>query len=85
MSTLSQFVGGGIRSTQRGLIVIPGTDLTATATISAVDVSKSQLRLLGTASNGVADIALTNSTTITATRNGSSVANRLSWELTEWR
>jgi hypothetical protein len=78
MSVLSQFYGNGspIKSIQRGTITIDRNSLTGTATIDAVNTSKTMLNLLGftIGSNaaGTAEyltrIALTNSTTITATR-----------------
>ena len=97
MSTLSQFFGGGIKSIQRGTITIPTTTNSATATISSVTTSKSELRLLGgrvdTAATTAAlaqslpEIQLTNATTITATRGaptGAVPVVVVSWELTEW-
>ena len=73
MSTLTQFTGGGIKSVQRGTITVSATN--ATATINAVNLSKSTLVYLGqsgyystTSFEGVSDvrIALTSSTQITA-------------------
>lgn len=92
MSNFSQFTGGGgIKSIQRGVMTFPSTAAgTATATITAVNTAKSELRLLGVSSNGgtaadqVLRISLTNSTTITATKEGASSQPSLSWELTEW-
>lgn len=94
MSTFSQFTGGGgIKSIQRGTITFSGMATTATATISSVDTSKSELRALGetcSASTALTEvfnrIALTNSTTITATRAtaANSITTIVSWELTEW-
>lgn len=85
MSTLSQFFGaGGIKSIQRGVISInTGTTNTGTATIAAVNTSKSDLTLLG--ANGqsfntavAARVELTNATTVTATvRNGSGVSTQV--------
>lgn len=81
-----------IRSIRRGVIAY-STD-TGTATLSpAVDVSKCELRDLGASigsSGSASDVAkcrltLTNSTTITSTRNavtGGAVSH--SYELTEW-
>ena len=92
MSTMSQFFGGGttIRSIQRGVILMNGTT-TATATISAVTTSKTELRLLGFRPQSTNQIdatlgilQLTNSTTITATRDTTSGSTNISWELTEW-
>lgn len=95
MSNLTQFSSGGIKSIQRGTITISGTALTATATITAVDTAKSELRHLGVSSNPPAStidheyalrLSLTNSTTITATRAAApnSTSAIVSWELTEW-
>jgi len=83
MSTLSQFSGGGIKSIQRGTITFTNTGNNyvspSTATISAVNTAKTMLNFCGCASgssysnsNGVAvvaSVALTNSTTVTASFN----------------
>lgn len=88
MSNISQFGGGAIKSIQRGTIT--ATTAGATATISAVNTYKTELRFLGgsgvdttgTSYAIVPRIVLTNSTTITATvPNNVAVA---SWELTEF-
>lgn len=73
MSTLSQFSGGGIKSIQRGVISAYSTS--ATATITAVNTSKTMLNFCGVtlgyvggstpAQSESAYISLTNSTTIT--------------------
>jgi hypothetical protein len=95
MSTTTQFFSGGIKSIQRGVINIPTTTGSATATISSVTTGKSELRLLGqridtAASTAVVvqsfpTIELTNATTITATRGAAAVSVvNVSWELTEW-
>jgi len=75
MSTLSQFVSRSpIKSIQRGTITISNAAVTATATISSVTTSKTQLNYLGTSTNNagliysLVRIALTSSTVITATR-----------------
>lgn len=82
-----------IKSIQRGSIAITGTNATATATITSVTTAKTRLRFLGAytgqASTGSwcpgATIALTNSTTITATRiAATSGTHTVSWELTEF-
>lgn len=82
---ISQFYGS-VKSIQRGTVTITAST-SGTATITSVDTSKSELRLLGVSSGsaGGADtrIALTNATTITAT-NASSVTAVASWELTEF-
>ena len=82
-----------IKSIQRGVIAV---GFTATATITAANTSKAELRCLGskgtwTAANGSwngntsAYVTLTNSTTITATSTGQENANGgVAWELTEF-
>ena len=97
MSTFSQFAGGGggatIKSIQRGVVSIASSAYSGTATITAVDTSKSELRTLGGAALDFAGvqqttrIVLTNSTTITATVLSSVYSGETgyaSWELTEW-
>lgn len=93
MSTISQFGGGGIKSIQRGVITITSGNTTATATITAVDTSKTELRFLGGsgtdgagAVSNIPRVALTNSTTITATTGfaTSGSGSFVSWELTEY-
>lgn len=92
MSNLSQFFSSGasIKSIQRGTISWDSTMNTGTATITAVNTNKTELRYLGgsgfeqsTFECQVPRLTLTNSTTITAstTYNG---AATVSWELTEW-
>jgi hypothetical protein len=87
MSTLSQFVGGSIKSIQRGVINIAGptSTLSNDITISAVNMAKSELRLTGTASSGAASLSLTGPTTLNVTRSTVSVAVAFGWEVTEWR
>lgn len=82
---ISQFFGG-IKGIQRGTISLTG--LSATATITSVDTTKTELRYLG--SHGVtnavdyASITLTNATTITANRSNVGGSSVVSWELTEY-
>lgn len=76
----------GIKSIQRGRFGFTG--FTATATISAVVTSKSELRMLGFSTPGIdnnhsIDLTLTDSTTITATKNSPGTMVTVSWELTE--
>ena len=77
-----------IKSIQRGTISLSGVS-SATATISSVVVAKSQLNFLGCSTaqltnDYLAHIVLTNTTTITATRNNNGASNTtVSWELTE--
>lgn len=92
MSNLTQFGSGAIKSIQRGTITIPANSTSATATITSVVTTKTELRFLGVTSQStgidtaLARITLTNSTTITATRNTVSTTNNtiVSWELTEY-
>ena len=91
MSTLAQFAGSGIKSVQRGTITINAGAASNTATVTAVDTAKSVLSLLGwTASanvstSGPGRLALTNATTITATRSGSPADTAVySYELVEY-
>lgn len=78
---------GSLKSIQRGVISMVGA-YSGTATITAVDTSKTELRLLGVSNTtAVADLArvvLTNATTITATRGSNSGTSEVSWELTEF-
>lgn len=85
-----------IKSIQRGSISISGVATSVTATIGAVVTAKTELRFLGATSKtggGSVEavdmrIELTNSTTITATRQlpsgGSGYAMVGGWELTEF-
>jgi hypothetical protein len=83
---------GSIKGIQRGVISMGSGAGSATATITSVDTSKSELRLLGWQhSNNAAptgqdfpSLVLTNATTVTAARNASGVQTvTVSWELTE--
>jgi len=76
MSDLTQFLPGSIKSIQRGTITIANSSTSNTATITAVVTAKSIISLLGTSStetsaaNLLARVELTNTTTVTATRGG---------------
>lgn len=85
------FGASKIKSIQRGTIMLSGANTTATSTVTAVVTGKAELRMLGARapSSGATDapevsVALTNSTTITATRSQTTNAATVSWELTEW-
>jgi hypothetical protein len=96
MSTLSQFSGGGIKSIQRGTILV--TNISATATITAVDTAKTMLNFCGCSSGRflpgystdvsiMARIALTSSTQITSSQNVSSASGTsttVSYEVIEY-
>lgn len=72
---------GSIKSIQQGAITIVSGNLTGTATIAGVDPSKSICFFMGTQANSTgsafARVALTNSTTVTATRGNSDAWNVL--------
>ena len=73
---------GSLKSIQRGVISMVGA-YSGTATITAVDTSKTELRLLGvnntTALDDLARVVLTNATTIAATRGSTSGTSEVSW------
>lgn len=84
MSAMTDFqLGGAEKPIQRGVISLTGG--AGTATISAVDTTKTRVRHCGseTASsvNGNGKLVLTNSTTITAS--WGSATGTISWELEE--
>ena len=82
--------GRAIKSVQRGTIVISNGGFSGTATVSAVNPAKAELRFHGGVGYKIGGamliptITLTNSTTVTADAGGQ-VAGTLSvnWELTE--
>lgn len=89
---LAAINGNGIKSVQRGLLVVPGNATQASVTITAVDMNKAELRLLGCKAYDVPRMPalyLSATNTLTATRYGSGgTANdqtTVSWELTEWK
>ena len=80
-----------LNSIQRGTVAIASGASSATVTISAVDVAKTELRFLGgsgvsgTTTLEVPRIELTDSTTITVTVLSTAASTlTISWELTEW-
>jgi hypothetical protein len=89
MSDLSQFLPGRIKSIQRGTITITGATSNID-TITSVDTAKSILTMLGsessetTVSNTSVRLALTNSTTITASRNGSTGTVIVGYQVVEY-
>lgn len=80
------FGARGIKSIQRGVISVNGTGNVATATISAVNVAKTELRYLGRMGTFEVRLTLENSTTVKLERvvPGSSSVSEASWELTEY-
>lgn len=82
-----------IKSTQRGTInASTGGTQNPTVTITSVNTAKAMLRMLGhvvtTSGTNFQDtltrLTLTNSTTITMTRNNTTTSMDVSWELTEF-
>ena len=79
-----------IKSIQRGVLSLAVAATTVDATITAVNVSKTELRALGfngTTADSIiaAHLTLLNSTTVRATKAGlASIASAVSWELTEY-
>jgi len=78
-----------VKTRGRGIINITSSNLTATATITAVDTAKTELVYLGCATETTgtdAHIYLTNTTTITATRkaNGGGLNTLVSYEYVEY-
>ncbi|MBS0508898.1 MAG: hypothetical protein JSR53_16095 [Proteobacteria bacterium] len=87
------FGARAIKSIQRGVISLTPPAQTVAVTIAAVNVAKTELRILGgvPGNSGISDliqIVLTSQTTITATKNiapaGATNTATASWELTEF-
>jgi hypothetical protein len=71
------------RRIQRGLITFAAGDLQASTTITAIDMTRSEIRHLGTGT-GTARLWLQNSTTLWAVRTTSGTVQDVAWEITEW-
>lgn len=88
LSTLG--IGGGfIKSIQRGVISITAGNTSATATITSVNTSKSILFDLGASvtnntNESDARLALTNATTVTATRQGNTGTTEKAFQVVEY-
>ena len=86
--------GSAIKSIQRGTLVLSG--LSAAATISEVNVNKTMLNLVGASSKSAVQagtpvtghhfvrLALTNETTVSATREASDAGATVSYEVIEF-
>ena len=95
MSNFSQFMSGGIKSIQRGVITVANGGNSGSSTITAVNPLKTELRLLGvdgvTAGDAIpyslpGRIRLADSTTVQFNSVApASNAAYVSWELTEWK
>lgn len=91
-TTFSQFTKGQIKSIQRGIIALSINQVQVDQAITAVNMSKSELRFLGFVITGGSNpditqavmIQLLNSTTVRAKRGASGAAAEVSWELTEF-
>ena len=81
---------GLIKSIQRGTIILSPTEASITATITEVDMQNSSLRFCGVRTDstaigaGHANLVLTNSTTITATRIVTTNTVVVNYELVEF-
>lgn len=82
-----------IKSIQRGTISMTGSATSGTATITSVDTTKSELRFMGssntdtiTDTTAISRVVLTNATTVTANRSGTSPTGTtvVGFEVTEW-
>ena len=89
MSNLTQF-GGGVKSIQRGSILLSAAVASNTATITSVDTTKATIEIIGSvtsctdlASTSIA-LALTNATTVTATRTGTTNSGTVYFQVTEY-
>lgn len=86
--------GSSIKAIQRGLITLSSGQLQASATITAINVNKAEIRLQGIETAGSAAGASTdstsarlwlqNSTTLWAVRNAAGGVMNVAWEITEW-
>lgn len=83
-------IAGAIKSVQRGVITLSMGVGSNTATITSVDTSKSMIFYLGvagdaTATNNIeARVALTNATTVTATRDGTTNSSGVGYQVVEF-
>jgi len=80
---------GAINATVRGTTTITDTLSSATATITAVVVARTEVRYLGSKTDGATAnntgrVTLTNATTVTVARDGIALNTAVSWELTEY-
>lgn len=86
--TLSQVVGGVIKSVQRGQETIGGGTLSVNVTITAVDLDKSFLTLTQWTTDlntdGLASGNLTTSTNLTITKGASGSLAAVFWEVIEY-
>lgn len=90
MSNLTQFLPGAIKSIQRGTITIANAASSKTATITSVDTTKALIFSLGAEStetsvaNTNVRLALTNATTVTAERGGTTGSVEVGYQVVEY-
>ncbi len=90
MSNVTQFMPGAIKAIYRGTITIANAATSNTATITSVDTSKTLLFNLGEEStetsvaNTNVRLALTNATTVTAERGGSTGSVEVGYQVVEY-
>lgn len=90
MSNLTQFLPGAIKAIYRGTIAIANTATSNTATITSVDTTKALIFPLGVEStetsvaNTNVRVALTNATTVTASRGGSTGSVTVGFQVVEY-
>lgn len=93
MSVLTQFAGGGVKSVQRGTILMAPNVIATSVTIAAVNPSKTMVNLLGFSVDEVRTaltstfmrIELSSSTTVSLLKEfGTVSATRVSYEVIEF-
>ena len=89
-ATMSSFSSSPIKSINRGTISMAASTSSATATITAVDMDKTFLTWLGTSivhdgsSRRATILVLTNTTTVTVSRQDPTSTSETSWEAVEF-
>lgn len=84
MSNLSDFMGGGVKSVQRGIVT--SVSSSTTRTISAVNPDKTIVALTCTGSDYVIGISLVDATTIELSHIDpyASISGRFTWHVIEF-
>jgi len=73
----------GPKRIQRGLITFASGDLQASATLTAIDMARSEVRHAGNES-GTARLWLQNATTLWGVRTTTGAVQNLAYEVVEW-
>jgi len=81
--TLATSLFSGVKLITRGAITISNPDTSDTATISAVDTTKTRCAFNG-GDNNDCKVALTNSTTVTASRSDNTANSVVGYEIIEY-